>query len=409
MRQDLDRLMKARGLAGMVVIGADRYSPAMHYVTGQKLHVAMYFRGAGGIAHLIHDPMERDQASQVGCDTSTFPQQGFVRLLDQEGSTARAWGRLIAQTCATLGIAGPVAVFGEMPAGQAHAMLARAVELDPQISIFDSSPDILNTARTTKDAPEIEAIRRSSQGAVSAMNKAHAFLASLKRDGDRFLNGGTRPATLGDVRRLIQAEFLVHGLAETDGDSIVSQGRDAGVPHNRGNDEEPLRAGTPILIDIFPGEVGGGYCSDMTRTYCLGAPPEPLKKLYDDVWAAFRVGMEGIRLGDPCRKVQDLVCDVFEQRGHATRRTNETTEVGYVHNLGHGVGLSVHEGPLLGGAKSNVATIEPGMALTVEPGLYYPAQSLGLRIEDLVITRPDGSLENLTAGAPYELVIEPRG
>jgi len=119
--------------------------------------------------------------------------------------------------------------------------------------------------------------------------------------------------------------------------------------------------------------------------------------------------MEGIRLGDPCRKVQDLVCDVFEQRGHATRRTNETTEVGYVHNLGHGVGLSVHEGPLLGGAKSNVATIEPGMALTVEPGLYYPAEGLGLRIEDLVITRPDGSLENLTAGAPYDLVIEPRG
>ena len=407
MRQDLDRLMQERGLAGMVVIGADRYSPAMHYVTGQKLHVAMLFRAPGGRAHLIHDPMERDTAAQVGVDTSTFPQHGLVRLLDEEGSQARAWGRLIAQTCGTLGIAGPIAVFGEMPAGTAHAMLARTLELEPKLSIYDSSPDILTAARTTKDEAEIAAIRRASDGAVAAMKKAHDFLSALKRDGDGFRNGGAGRATLGDLRRLIQAEFMAHGLAEGGGDSIVSQGRDAGVPHNRGNDEEPLRAGTPILIDIFPGEVNGGYCSDLTRTYCLGAPPEPLRKLYDDVWTAFRTAMDSLRLGDPCRGVQDRVCEVFEQRGHATRRTNETTEVGYVHNLGHGVGLAVHEGPLLGGARSNVAKLEPGMAITIEPGLYYPAQGMGVRIEDLVVLRRDGSVDNLTAGAPYDLEIRP--
>jgi Xaa-Pro aminopeptidase len=275
--------------------------------------------------------------------------------------------------------------------------------------VNDSSPDILTAARTTKDEREIAAIRRASGGTVSAMRKAHAFLASLRREGDRFRDGGRGPVTLGDVRRLIQAEFLAHGLAETGGDSIVSQGRDAGVPHNRGNDADPLRAGMPILIDIFPGEVGGGYCSDLTRTYCLGTPPDALRKLYEDVWAAFRTAMDALRLGESCRSYQDRVCELFEQRGHATRRTNETTEVGYVHNLGHGVGLSVHEGPLLGGAKSNAAVIEAGMAITIEPGLYYPGEGLGVRVEDLVIARPDGTFENLTAGAPYDLVIEPRG
>ena len=64
MRQDLDRLMRERGLAGMVVFAHDRYSPAIYYATGQKIHYGIYFRAADGRAHLIHDPMERDQAAR---------------------------------------------------------------------------------------------------------------------------------------------------------------------------------------------------------------------------------------------------------------------------------------------------------------------------------------------------------
>src|SRR5262249_41526206 len=71
-RQDLDRLMQEKGLAGLVVFAYDRYSPALYYVTGQKIHYGIYFRGADGRAHLIHDPMERDAAAAVGCDHSGF-------------------------------------------------------------------------------------------------------------------------------------------------------------------------------------------------------------------------------------------------------------------------------------------------------------------------------------------------
>lgn len=412
MRQDLDHLMRERGLAGMVVFAFDRYSPAMYYATGQKIHLGLYFRATGAKgserAHLIHDPMERDQAEAVGCEHSSFAQHRFVQMVDAEGSPARGYGRLIAETCATLGIDGPVAFFGDLPAGFAFAMLERARALHPALRVDDGHPDILTLARATKDAAEIETIRHAARGTVAAIEKLRAYLGSLRRDGENFRANGSGRVTLGDIRRLLRAEFLAHGLAEAGGESIVSQGRDAGVPHNRGNDAEPLRAGAPLLVDIFPGESGGGYHSDLTRTFCLGRPPEPLERLYGDVRAAFDTAMDALEVGAPCRALQERVCDVFEQRGHATLRTNETTQEGYVHGLGHGVGLAVHEAPRLGGPPSNTQTLEPGMVITVEPGLYYPSRGLGARIEDLVLVREDGSFENLTP-APYDLVIEPRG
>jgi Xaa-Pro aminopeptidase len=267
-------------------------------------------------------------------------------------------------------------------------------------------PDILTVARMTKDPEELELIRRSSQGAVAAIEKLRSHLGTLKRKGDHFHANGSGPVTLGALRRLLLHEFLEHGLEG--GDTIVSHGRDAGVPHNRGNDSDLLRAGVPLLIDIFPGEAGGGYHSDLTRTYCMGPAPEDLKRVHQDVHDAFRLAVDTLKVGEPCRIYQEKVCDLFERRGHATLRTDETTEEGYVHGLGHGVGLSVHEAPRLGGPPSNTQLLEPRMVVTVEPGLYYPSRGMGVRIEDLVWIRDDGSPENLTP-ASYDFEITPRG
>jgi Xaa-Pro aminopeptidase len=161
-------------------------------------------------------------------------------------------------------------------------------------------------------------------------------------------------------------------------------------------------------VDIFPGEVGGGYHADMTRTFCMGPAPAPLALLHAQTHEAYRAAAAVLAPGRPCRALQDAACDVLERHGHATRRTNEATQEGYVHNLGHGVGLSVHDPPLLGGPPTNTVLLEPGMVVTVEPGLYYPERGMGCRIEDLFYLRPDGTAENLTP-FPCDLEIEPRG
>ncbi len=403
MRSDLDRLMQQRGLAGLVVLAHDRYCPALHWCTGQKIHHGIYFRAADGRAHLVVDPMERDQAALAGCEWSTYAQHGFLAMVKSAESQGHALAQLMANIAGTLGIEGSVAFAGETPMGFAYALLTRLREVAPGITVDAGQPDVIAVAMATKDEAELEPIRRASRGAMDAMGRVRDYLASLRpRDGE--LTDGTHPVvTLGHVRALIHRTFAEHGLAE-DGESIVAQGRDAGVPHNRGNDAEAVRTGASIIVDIFPGEAGGGYHTDMTRTFCVGPAPAPLKALYADCRAAFDAAMGALKPGVLCRSYQDLTCDVFEQRGHATQRSAPGTEEGYVHGLGHGVGLAVHEGPRLGGGESNTVTLAPGHVVSVEPGLYYPSKGMGCRIEDLVAVRADGSIENLTP-FPYELEV----
>ncbi len=405
MRKDIDRLMRERGLAGLVIFANDRFSPALYYVTGQRLHKAVYFRGANGQAYLIHDPMERDQAELAGCEHAPFSQHGWNRIIEEETGSAASHGRLIGESLSTLGMSGPVAFYGEVDAGYGWQMIQRIRQIAPSVDVDTSHPDVLTLARATKDPDEIDAIRRTSVGNVAALNRVVDFLRTVKRDGDHFRAGGKGHVKLGDLRRLIHQTFMDHQLAE-DGASIVSQGRDAGVPHNTGNDDDLLTAGAPLLIDIFPVEGAGGYHSDMTRTYCLGPAPDELKKTYAQVREAFDIAMGEMKVGASCRGYQDRVCDVFEKFGHATPRSKPGTQEGYVHGLGHGIGLAVHEAPSLGGPASNTTTLQPGHAITVEPGLYYPERGIGVRIEDLIVMGADGTYENMTAAAPYDLEIE---
>ncbi|MEO5988265.1 MAG: Xaa-Pro peptidase family protein [Candidatus Eisenbacteria bacterium] len=396
--------MRSQDLAGLVVLAHDRYSPAFYYATGQKIHHGVYLRGTDGSAHLVHDPMERDQAALVGCEASSYAQHGFLQLVKTADSAAKGYGQLIGQLLEQMGIRGRVAFVGDTGAGWAFAMLSHLRAMHPAIEIDATQPDVLALASMTKEESELEKIRHCSRGAVAAMHAARTYLGSLRRRGDHLTDGVHEVVTLGIVRALIHRTFAEHGLAE-DGESIVAQGRDAGVPHNRGNDAEPVRTGAAILIDIFPGEAGGGYHTDMTRTYCLGPAPAGLHQLYSDCREVFEAAMAKARAGVLCRDLQEFTCDLFVKQGHATIRENQGLEEGYVHSLGHGVGLAVHEGPRLGGPPENGTLLQPGHVVSIEPGLYYPSRGMGVRIEDLVAVRADGSLENLTP-ATYDFEIE---
>jgi Xaa-Pro aminopeptidase len=172
-------------------------------------------------------------------------------------------------------------------------------------------------------------------------------------------------------------------------------GRDSGVPHNFGNDDEDVRTGRTIVMDVFPGEIGAGYAFDITRTYCVGDVPEEVQKIYGDVREAQRMSIESLSIDSPARLYQERVCDFFESRGYRTIRQDDAIEEGYVHGLGHGIGLEVQEKPRLAGPETNVDVIEPGSLFTVEPGLYFPSRGIGVRIEDVVYARPDGKFEVL--------------
>lgn len=397
--------MRDRGLAGLIVLALDRYSPQLYWCTGQKIHHGLYLRTADGRSHLVADPMERDQAELTGGEWSTYPQHGNVVQLKGADTQAEAFARLIAKLAGELQLAGNIAFCGDVPLGLGWTMLSHLKNVAPGIVVDGRQPDVIYEAMETKDEAELEKIRKCSRGAVDAMGRVAKYLGSLKPRNGQLSDGVNEVARLGHVRALIHRVFAEHGLAE-DGESIVAMGRDAGVPHNRGNDGEAIRAGETIIVDIFPGEAGGGYHTDMTRTFVVGPAPAAAKEMYAQCREAFDKVMAAMKGGEPCRSYQEMTCEIFEKHGHATLRTSSSATEGYVHSLGHGVGLAVHEGPRLGGPPSNTTPLRPGHVVSVEPGLYFPSRGMGCRIEDLVAVRADGSLENMTPFS-YDLEVGP--
>jgi Xaa-Pro aminopeptidase len=146
---------------------------------------------------------------------------------------------------------------------------------------------------------------------------------------------------------------------------------------------------------LFPREMGGGYYHDMTRTWCIGYAPEKIQHIYEQVMTAFDIAVETYALGKPYYPLQEAVLDYFEKHGHATTRSHSNPMTGYVHGLGHGVGLNIHEFPRLHHlSKEDIAQI--GNFITIEPGLYYPEDGFGVRVEDSFIVNENGELVSIT-------------
>jgi Xaa-Pro aminopeptidase len=161
-------------------------------------------------------------------------------------------------------------------------------------------------------------------------------------------------------------------------DTIVSCGRDAALPHLQGSG--PLLAGEPVVLDIFPQDENSGYYADMTRTVCCGEPSTEVQEMYHAVLSAREIAFGAIHAGVSGADVHNLVVDHFRSLGYGSERE------GFVHNLGHGVGLEVHESPTLG--QSGTALPE-GSVITVEPGLYYRELG-GVRVEDMGVVTGEG-------------------
>ena len=138
----------------------------------------------------------------------------------------------------------------------------------------------------------------------------------------------------------------------------------------------------------------------MTRTFCKHTPGERLAEWYELTDEALQAALDAVKPGNTGADVHAAACAVYENAGVSTLRADPTTEVGFIHSTGHGVGLDVHERPRL---STNGGDLVAGQVITVEPGLYDPAVG-GVRIEDIVIVTDDG-YENITQ-YPIELVVD---
>jgi len=396
MRRDIPKLMKERDIDTIVVLGGGTNNPVMTYVTGPaKLMRSIYAMTADGTAVLVHNPMERDEAKETGIPCVSFSELGLKRLVEEEKSEIRGEARMIALILERIGAKRKVCFYGNFETSRfmAYVDFLRQNMAGLEI-VTEKDKSIFDVARITKDLDEVEKMRSVARKTCESLAIVRDLLFSCQIKGDYLVKKDGTHLKLGDLRSLMRTELIKRGLVERGG-TIISMGRDSAVPHNFGNDEEDVRSGRTIVMDIFPGEIGAGYAFDITRTYCVGDVPDEVRKMYDDVREAQRMSIESLRSGSLARIYQERVCDFFESKGYRTIRQGDAIEEGYVHGLGHGIGLEVQEKPRLAGPDTNVDVIQPGSLFTVEPGLYFPSRGIGVRIEDVIYARPDGKFEVL--------------
>jgi Xaa-Pro aminopeptidase len=276
---------------------------------------------------------------------------------------------------------GRVLVPSSFPVGVADGLRDVGVELAAD------ETDVVGEIRATKTADEVDAIRDAQSANEAAMAAAERLLREATVDDDGRLRDDEGVLTAERVKEEIEVTLLRHGCGLDD--TIVACGADAADPHDRGSG--PLRAHEAVIVDIFPRSKATKYHADMTRTFVKGEPPAELRTRFDVTDEARRAALDEVEPGVSGADVHDVVCDVYEEAGYPTLRSDPETEVGFIHSTGHGVGLDVHEGPRV---SPDGGELKPGHVITVEPGLYDPAVG-GVRIEDLVVGTDDGS-ENLT-------------
>jgi len=402
-KADLDRLMEERGLDALVVAGRADEANMLYVLGGVAIQGAVYIKKRGDPGVVCHGTMERGEASKTGLRTRNLGLYDWKDLLQQaRGDPLEARVLLFRRLFEDEGVRGRVAFYGEMDQGAAYRFLGRlACDLEDVEVVGEYGRSVLAVARETKDPHEVDEIRKAGAAAQRVVHRTAEFLRGCPVGGGVLRKQDGSPLTVGDVKARIRAWLAEEGLEGPD--IIFAQGRDAGFPHSRGEDAHPLAAGSPIVFDVFPRRAGGGYHFDMTRTWCIGRPSEELLRVYRDVYECYVSVTEALRPGTPCAELQRMACEFFESRGHPTVCTQPTTQVGYVHSLGHGLGLDVHEEPRLSDYPGNDAVLRPGCVVTVEPGLYYPDSGIGVRLEDVWAITEDGAV-NL-GGYPVELVL----
>lgn len=239
---------------------------------------------------------------------------------------------------------------------------------------FALGGELVSTLRMVKDAEEVRALRE----AAAAIDRVHA------RMGEWLRPGRTEREVGADIARAI----LDEGHEQVDF-VIVGSGPNGASPHHEVSDRV-IGAGEPVVVDIG-GTTAAGYCSDSTRNYVVGGEPDPgYLAMMEVLKHAQQAQREHARPGVTAESVDQVGRRIIAKAGYGDR---------FIHRTGHGIGQETHEEPYI--VEGNTRVLEPGMAFSIEPGIYVEGH-WGARIEDIVVCTEDG-LEVLNH-SPRDLV-----
>lgn len=237
-----------------------------------------------------------------------------------------------------------------------------------------SLPNLVSNLRSVKDDSEIGLIRQAVKIADNAFKEVLMTIEIGQTEEEIGLN--------------LEYSMRRAGASGGSFDFIVASGLRSAMPHGTASPKR-IQAGEFLTMDF--GAIYQGYCSDITRTVFIGDPEDKHRDVYATVLRAQMAGIQAVAPGRSGKEVDAVARTIIEEAGYGDY---------FGHGLGHSVGLAIHEGPNLN--KREERLLQPGMVVTVEPGIYIPDWG-GVRIEDIVLVTESGC-EVLTQ-APKELII----
>jgi Xaa-Pro aminopeptidase len=398
------------GCQALLVVARSASDPDLAPFLAVPAHLgpALLVAPRGGqprLAYLV--AMERDEAAAAGLPLVTPEEMEVLRAASEAPQPAANLAWVIGRALAASGVTpGRVALAGLAPAGEIYGACAA---LAGQGWEWVAGNELVRQVRKRKTAPELAAIRQAAAAAMDVMRAVAGCLAA-SRPGEPAVPAlkaelwlDDRPLTVGRLRAMAARLMADHGVEQPRG-NILAPGDEAGVPHSAGSDQRVLRAGEPLIVDLFP---RGAWrdrpplFADCTRTLCAGEPPAALVRAHEALLRALAAARSMAVPGARGWDLQEAVCLQLEAAGYATPLRHPGTTTGYVHNLGHGIGYELHELPIFRKVAGAEGVLALGDVFTLEPGLYDAAAGYGVRLEDLCYLGP-GGLEVLTP-LPYDL------
>jgi Xaa-Pro aminopeptidase len=360
----LDKAMEEKEATAYVAYGSSADADILYLTHFQITDPLVYLKKRGEQGMIVVSSMEYERAKRESTArvVSRNEARFFEFLKEDPEHRERATARMIASLAE-----GNLLVPPQFP-----FILGKELENFFPVSVENKA---LRGMRALKSPDELGYLRIVQQATEGAMKAALSFIRKSRPKGDTLVYRN-QVLTSEGLKSIIQKYLIDQGCLARD--TIVSCGTDTALPHLTG--KGPLHPDEPIIIDIFPRHEESGYFADMTRTVVRGEPSAEIAEMYQAVLEAQSRAASRIQAGITGADLHQDVVDFFKERGY------ESNSRGFMHNLGHGVGLDVHEAPVLGPGGEPLST---GNVVTVEPGLYYREYG-GVRLEDMGAVEKNG-------------------
>jgi Xaa-Pro aminopeptidase len=366
--------MEKRSLEAVIVFGKNSCSTELYYFIRTRIpRGGIYLKKLGEKPILILGNIDVKSGEKgLVKKIKTYTEYDYEKLNKRYGSSkvkVYFYDHLIKKH----GIEEKIGIYGSTDCGEAYYLINKLKNMGHKV-VSEKRPNLIDRLMETKDKSEISEITNVGSSVEVIVSKTIDMITNTLSNG--------KEITVGDSKEYAQILMAEMNLFPIE-DFILSSGENTMDPHSIGEEHQKIQLNTPIIMDFFPRNNNLFYF-DFTRTYVIGRASKKIKQMYNDVIEAQGIAFDKLNENVTGCELMEIVCDFFENKGYPTvrRLLHKTSrlERGFIHSLGHGVGWSLSDLPILSLLSED--KLKRGQVFTLEPGIYMPRVG-GVRVEDV--------------------------